>query len=221
MRQWICDMCGYAHYGKYAPSRCPKCGASGSMFFRKSKKHWEALSILFIIFILASICFALFSCSAPVTVDNSAVASVNLNRYMGKWYELARFDHSFEKEMTQCTATYTLLGDGKLEVTNRGMRNGEWKTSTGKGRLTEEPGVLRVSFFGPFYSDYRIMMLAPDYSYALVGGDSDNYLWILSRTPKLKKDTLDKIIQEAVNRGYNTSELLWVEQETRPSMQEQ
>lgn len=155
---------------------------------------------------------ALFSCSSPVTVDNSVVDKVDLNQYQGKWYEIARLDHCFEEGMTHCTATYTLLGDGKVEVKNRGKENGEWKEMEGKGKLTTEPGVLKVSFFGPFYSDYRIMMLAHDYSYALVGGDGDDYLWILSRTPKLKQDTIDKIVHEANVRGYNTTKLIWVEQ---------
>lgn len=167
---------------------------------------------LIYVFWVCTLLFAFFSCSSPVTVDNSTVKKVDLNRYVGKWYEIARFDHMFEKDMTHCTAYYTLVGDGKLEISNMGKKNGRWKTSEGKGRLTDEAGLFRVSFFGPFYSDYRIMMLAHDYSYALIGGDGDDYLWILSRTPKLKQDTINKIVHEANKRGYNTSELIWVDQ---------
>lgn len=105
-----------------------------------------------------------------------------------------------------------MQGDNTIKVTNRGMKEGKWKTSVGKAKLTEIPGVLRVSFFGPFYSDYRIMMLDSDYTYALVGGSSDDYLWILSRTPQLQKDASDKILQEARRRGYDVEKLIWVEQ---------
>lgn len=215
MKKWICEMCGYKHSGETAPARCPTCGASKSRFYQKRKQRSSVWCLLFCIFIFAMLVFALFcvfSCSSPLTVDNSAVSTVDLNRYMGKWYEIARFDHRFERDMTQCTATYTLLGDDKVEIENKGLKDGEWKISMGKGKLTETPGVFDVSFFGPFYSDYRIMMLASDYSYALVGGDSDDYLWILSRSPKLKQDTLDKIVAEAKARGYKTEDLIWVEQ---------
>ena len=98
-------------------------------------------------------------------------------------------------------------------VVNRGWKDGEWNTSEGKAKLTEKPGLLRVSFFGPFYSDYRIMMLAPDYSYSLVGGNGDNYLWILSRTPQLNPETRSDILREAQRRGYKTENLIWVDQE--------
>lgn len=84
--------------------------------------------------------------------------------------------------------------------------------SEGKAKTTKEPGVLRVSFFGPFYSDYRIMMLGEDYSYALVGGDDGDYLWILSRTPHLEQSVIDRIIEEANYRGYETNKLIWVDQ---------
>ena len=84
--------------------------------------------------------------------------------------------------------------------------------SEGKAKRTEDPGILRVSFFGPFYADYRVLMLAPDYSYALVGGSSGHYLWILSRTPKLSSDTRDHILTEARQRGYETEKLIWVQQ---------
>lgn len=211
MGKWICKVCGYTHQGNEAPEVCPQCGASKSQFYQESKNSGCGFHVLFIIVMIVVIIFSLFACSSPLTVDNSAVKTVDLTRYVGQWYEVARYDHMFERDMMQCTATYTLQDDGTIKVVNRGIKNGKWKTSEGKAKVTEAPGVLRVSFFGPFYSDYRIMMLDPDYSYALVGGDSDDYLWILSRTPQLQQETLDQIIYEAHRRGYKTTNLIWVQ----------
>lgn len=213
MSKWICKVCGYTHQGDEAPEICPQCGASKSRFYQEKMNDGCAFRMFFIIVMVAVILFSLFACSSKLNVDNSAVKALDLNQYLGEWYELARFDHSFERGMQQCTANYSLQDNGTIKVINRGRRDGKWKTSEGKVKVTSEPGVLRVSFFGPFYSDYRILMLAPDYSYAMVGGDGDDYLWILSRTPQLKPETLDQIIYEAHRRGYKTSNLIWVEQQ--------
>lgn len=214
MKKWYCNVCGYTHKGEEAPERCPQCGAQKSLFSLKKESNGYAFSILFIIMILAAIFFTFFACRSSVTVDNSAVSTVNLNKYLGQWYEVARFDHSFERDLVECTANYVPQEDGTIKVVNRGKKDGEWKTSVGKAKMTDDPGILRVSFFGPFYSDYRIMMLAPDYSYALIGGNGDNYLWILSRTPKLKEEAHIQIVKEAQRRGYNTDNLIWVEQKS-------
>lgn len=211
MEKWICTVCGYTHHGDKAPETCPKCGASKSQFHREGNGNWFLYAFICFIVIIA-IALSFYSCSSSSTVDNSSVNMIDLNRYLGKWYEVARYDHRFERGMKQCTAIYTMQGDRTIKVTNKGMKAGKWKTSVGKAKLTEIPGVLRVSFFGPFYSDYRIMMLDSEYTYALVGGSSDDYLWILSRTPQLQKDASDKILQEARRRGYDVEKLIWVEQ---------
>lgn len=179
----------------------------------------ESLGVIGIIAITAVVAGTVMACRTPVTVDNSPVKSLELKRFLGKWYEIARFDHRFERDMEHCVATYIMQEDGTIKVTNTGMKNGKWKTSTGKVKMTDVPGVLRVSFFGPFYSDYRILMLAPDYSYALIGGNSDNYLWILSRTPQLPADIRSQIVSEAQRRGYTTDNLIWVEQKEGNSME--
>lgn len=157
------------------------------------------------------LCFASGSCSGQ-KVDNSTVSALDLGRYLGDWYEIARFDHSFERGLTHAKANYALKPDGTIAVTNSGLLNDKRKESIGKAKITDTAGMLRVSFFGPFYSDYRVMMLADDYSYALVGSKSAKYLWILSRTPALPDDVLAKILSVAVERGYDTSKLIWVEQ---------
>lgn len=212
MKEWICNVCGYTHYGDEPPEICPTCGSPRKAFYLKEKSFWHISTITIVLIILLTLLFTLFSCKSPRTVDNSTVPELDLKRYLGKWYEIARFDHRFEKGLQHCTATYTLNNDGKITITNRGIKHGKWKTSVGKGRTTDEEGVLRVSFFWPFYSDYRIMMLAPDYSHVLVGGNGDDYLWILSRTPQLPENTRRQIVNEANRRGYATDNLIWVDQ---------
>ena len=212
MEKWICNVCGYTHHGDYPPERCPKCGAPSSSFYHKTRIRWGLIRLLLALMIIATLIVAIFSCSQPLTVDNSTINTLNIDRYAGKWYEIARLDHRFERGMEQCTAIYTIQPNGSLQIVNQGLKDGKWKVTEGKGKTTEAPGLLRVSFFGPFYSDYRVMMLAPDYSYALVGGGNNDMLWILSRTPTLKKATLDNITREARKRGYDTSKLIWVKQ---------
>ena len=143
-------------------------------------------------------------------VDHSTITSFDLDRYLGKWYEIARYDHSFERDLVGCTAEYTLRDDGKIKVLNSGhlkTLDGPYKESIGKAkaRRNGKPGQLEVSFFGPFYGDYDILELAPDYSYSVVGSSSPKYLWILSRTPQLSTATKDKILRNLRHRGYDGS----------------
>lgn len=145
-------------------------------------------------------------------VDNFTVKSVDLNRYLGYWYEIARFDHPFERGMEYAMAHYTLRDDGKIDVLNTGIKDGRAKDAKGIAKTTNLPGLLRVSFFGPFYGDYRIMLLDTNYQYVLVGGNNGNYLWILSRTPQLDEATKSLILAEADRRGYDTNKLIWVKQ---------
>lgn len=145
-----------------------------------------------------------------LTVDNSVVDSLDVNRYLGEWYEIARYDHRFERGMENTRAIYSLRDDGMIDVINTGVKDGERKESKGKAKLTDTPALLRVSFFGPFYSDYRVMMLDADYQYALIGSGSDDYLWILSRKPLLPDTVKQQVIKEAQRRGYDTSKLIWV-----------
>ena len=167
-------------------------------------------------FFLMALVVSLFgACDASSKVDNSTVKSVDLDRYLGSWYEIAKFDHSFERGLDYAMARYTLRDDGKIDVLNTGIKDGRAKDAKGIAKTTDVPGLLRVSFFGPFFSDYRIMMLDEDYQYVLVGGSTDKYLWILSRTPVLDDATKSLILAEADRRGYDTSKLIWVKQSTQ------
>ena len=154
--------------------------------------------------------FSLLAGCSKLTVDNSVVKDFDTERFLGNWYEIARFDHRFERGMEQTKAAYTLQKDGTIKVLNTGMKNGKPKQSEGRAKLTDTPALLRVSFFGPFYSDYRIMLLDKNYQYALIGGGSDNYLWILSRSSLLSDDVKTTILDEAKRRGSDISKLIWV-----------
>ena len=150
-------------------------------------------------------------------IDTRVVPDFNLSKYLGTWYEIARFDHGFERDMDNVTAEYVLRPDGKVDVINSGWRNGLFKVANGKAKQPDplkSPAHLMVSFFLFFYNDYNVLMLDDDYQVSLVGCTSPDYLWILSRTPYIEDDTLlDSIIKEAQSRGYDTSKLIWVNQD--------
>ncbi len=163
----------------------------------------------------AAVLAAGIGCSAQRgNIDYSTVSTLDINRYMGRWYEIARFDHRFERNLEECEATYKLLSEGKISVENTGINatTGERKTSYGKAHAGSKAGQLRVSFFWFFYSDYNILALDENYQWALVGSSSPDYLWILARTPQIPKTTLDAIVAIAQKRGYDTSKLIWVKQ---------
>lgn len=151
-------------------------------------------------------------------VDN---APLDLKKYMGTWYEIARYDHWFERSLTGVTAQYSLNEDGTVKVINSGYKDslyGKKKTAYGRAKIADEKcqRCLKVSFFLWFYSPYNILEIdEKDYSWVLVGSSSDKYLWILSRTPQLPKNTLDHILHLAQKRGYDTEKLIMVEQKTR------
>ncbi|MGL5015851.1 MAG: lipocalin family protein [Bacteroidales bacterium] len=143
--------------------------------------------------------------------------SFDLERYLGKWYEIARYDHSFERGLVGVTATYLMNDDGTIRVENRGYKGtlmGKQKLAVGKAKLAESklPGMLKVSFFLWFYSDYNILYLDPEYEYALIGSSTPKYFWILSRTPTINKETKDDLLRKAKALGYSTDELIWVPQ---------
>lgn len=147
------------------------------------------------------------------------VSQVDLQRYMGLWYEIARFDNGFEKGLVGVTARYSLRPDGRIRVENSGYRRsflGKRKTEIGKTKVPDpnSPGKLKVSFFWWFYVDYYILDLdAFNYNYALVGSNSRRFLWLLSRTPQMEPATQQMLLQQARDRGYDTSELVWVQQQ--------
>ena len=155
-------------------------------------------------------------CATKPVVDITPVKEVQLSRYLGSWHEIARFDHWFERDMSHTKAYYGTREDGRIRITNTGLKNGKTKTATAVAETTGTPGLLRVSFFRPFYGDYRILWLDGDYRHALVGGDDADYLWILAREPKISDTMRETLLAEAGRRGYDTSRLIWVKQEPAP-----
>ena len=160
--------------------------------------------------IVSSIAAALTGCAT--TSDIAAVRDFEPERYMGTWYEIARLPQYFERDMDEVRARYTLQSDGTIEVVNSGVRDGEPQSITGTAKLKSPKakpltGELRVSFFWPFYSDYRIIELDPDYTVAVVTAGSRDYLWVLSRKPEMPQTELDGIVSRMKTLGFEVDKL--------------
>lgn len=167
------------------------------------------LSILFILFVAKAF--------STMSIDPQPVDSFELDKYLGTWYEIARFPHRFEKNLIGVTATYSLRDDGKISVVNNGFKktfDGKFSSITGKAKPAGDVNIghLKVSFFLFFYADYKILVLDPEYEYALVGSNSPNFLWILCRTPEMPEDQYTYLVNEAKKRGYDIEKLIRVEQ---------
>jgi len=138
------------------------------------------------------------------------------DRYLGKWFEIARLDHSFERNLSNVSATYTRGENGEIRVKNRGFntKTGSWKEIDGHARFLagDAVGSLKVSFFGPFYGGYHILALdRQNYHYAMVAGPSRSYLWILSRHKTLDESIYTKLVSQADAWGFDTPKLIRVE----------
>ena len=151
-------------------------------------------------------------------IDKKVVKELDLQKYLGTWYELARYNHRFERGLVGVTANYSIREDGKIKVLNSGYKkslDGRFKQAEGKAYLPDpklEPGKLKVSFFWNFYGDYFVLDLDENYQWAIVGSSSDKYLWILSRTPQLNQDLYNELMDKIRLRGYDVSQLIKVEQ---------
>lgn len=139
-----------------------------------------------------------------------------LPRYLGKWYEIARLDHSFERGLSKVTAEYSLRDDGGVRVINRGYSSakGEWEQAEGKAYFVGDPdlGHLKVSFFGPFYGSYVIFELDDDYRYSMISGPDRSYLWLLSRTPEVDDALKQRFVKKARALGFDADALIFVDQ---------
>lgn len=145
-----------------------------------------------------------------------AVRGFELDRYLGTWFEIARLDHSFERGLSDVTATYSLRDDGGVRVVNRGYSEDDeaWDEAVGKAYFVEDADVgrLKVSFFGPFYGGYNVLALDREgYRYALVAGPNRDYLWLLARDPDLADATREALVGEAGRLGFPVDDLIYVE----------
>ena len=164
---------------------------------------------------IVAACLALAGCvSRPDQV--TPVTPFKSELYLGKWYEIARLDHRFERGLSQVTAEYSMRPDGGIKVINRGFdaANSAWKQSEGKAYFVgaSDTAYLKVSFFGPFYGSYIVFDLDPAYRVAMVSGPDTSYLWILARTPAIDAAVKARLVAKAKSLGYATEKLIWVEQ---------
>jgi apolipoprotein D and lipocalin family protein len=165
------------------------------------------ISVVLILFLIGCV-------GIPENVE--PVDNFRIEKYLGKWYEIARLDHSFERGLTRVTANYSLRDDGGVRVLNRGYSEKEktWKEAEGKAYFVQgtDLGYLKVSFFGPFYASYIVFELDHEnYQYSLVCGPDKSYLWILARNPEIKKELKDILITKAAKLGFDTSKLIFVD----------
>jgi lipocalin len=151
-------------------------------------------------------------------LKEKTIKNVDLSRYAGHWYEIARLPNSFEKGLIGVTAKYTLKNNGKIEVLNQGYLKsfeGKLKSARGRARIPDpqNTGRLKVSFFLFFGADYLIFDLdTENYQYALVGSNSYKYLWILSRSPQMDESVYQRLVEKAKQLGFNTNRLIKVPQ---------
>ncbi len=163
--------------------------------------------ILILFVLLATGCVSIPDNITPVT-------SFQIERYLGKWYEIARLDHRFERGLTQISAEYSMRHDGGLKVLNRGYSNEkqEWSEAEGRGYFVQSPNeaYLKVSFFGPFFGSYIVFELdTVNYQYALISGPDKSYFWLLARTPTIDDNLKKKLIAKAAALGFDTTKLIF------------
>lgn len=169
--------------------------------------------------LLLVICIFLLSGCLGMPKLVQPVNDFELNKYLGKWYEIARLDHSFERGLSQVSAEYSLKEDGGVMVINRGFSaaKNEWKEAEGKAYFVngDSEGYLKVSFFGPFYGSYVVFELDHEnYQYAFISGPDTDYLWLLAKTPTVPPEVLQKFVEMSKARGFDTDSLIYVQQES-------
>jgi apolipoprotein D and lipocalin family protein len=158
----------------------------------------------------------LFLAGCKSTSNLEVVENFDIDRYTGVWYEAARLPHRFEKGMSSVSATYSRNDDGTIKVMNRGFKDSsqQWENIEGVAKFKgkRDRGWLKVSFFKPFYASYKIIHLDADYTQAIVTGPTYGYLWILVRDPNLPKAQLEELVTKVRNFGFDTGELIMVDQ---------
>jgi len=186
--------------------------------------HQRLMRTLCVVLAATTLGLTMTGCSTAPPEGLTSVTPFDVNRYLGKWYEIARLDHSFERGLTDVSATYSLKPDGSLEVINRGFNanKNEWKSATGRALFTgsQNQGSLKVSFFGPFYGGYHVLALdQTGYKWALVAGPDRDYLWILARDKVLNPSVRAQLVSQAKKMGFATDKLIWVEHTRKDPLQ--
>ena len=167
--------------------------------------------------LLVSVSALLLSACVQVPENVEPVTGFDAERYLGTWYEIARLDHRFERNMEQVTATYSWREDGGVRVLNRGFdtEKAEWEDAEGRAYFVEDKatGFLKVSFFGPFFGSYIVFGLDDDYQHAFISGPDTSYLWLLSREPRVDDGVKQEFLAQAAAAGFPVEDLIWVSQE--------
>jgi len=160
-----------------------------------------------------------FSGCSTIPGGATAVKPFDKEKYLGKWYEIARMDFKFERNLNNTTANYSVNENGSIKVENRGYnyKTMKWKEAVGKAKFVKDQNVamLKVSFFGPFWAGYNVVAIDKNYKYALIAGNNLSYLWILSRETTIPEDIKQNYLTIAENLGFKTSELIWVEHDQK------
>jgi apolipoprotein D and lipocalin family protein len=161
----------------------------------------------------------LFGSCSTIPEGVVAIQPFNKEKYLGKWFEIARLDFRFERNLNKTTAQYSIKGDGTIKVVNRGYNyeKKKWEEATGIAKFVRgsDVAMLKVSFFRPFYAGYNVVAIDNDYKYALVCGNKLSYLWILSRETTIPEDVKQNYIAIATKLGFNTSALIWVQHDNK------
>lgn len=187
--------------------------------FLQSLKNLKPMTISLLKNSLMLVCGALLlaGCSTSPPPGIVPVNHFEIQKYLGRWYEIARLDHSFERGMSNVSATYALQTDGSVSVLNQGYldADGKWKQALGRALFNGPSDVasLKVSFFGPFYGGYHVIKLDPGYRWALVAGNDSSYLWILARDRQLPAEVVAALLTQARQAGFDTTKLIWVKQD--------
>lgn len=184
------------------------------MFMKKANKNFLIGGAL-----LSVAALVMLNSCKTIPKGVKAVEPFSADKYLGKWYEVARMNYKFEKNLNNVTAEYSFREDGKIKVLNKGynFKKEKWQQTTGKAKFVDDKtiGKLKVSFFGPFYAGYNVIAIDEDYKYALVAGKDLSYLWLLSRDITMPENIKEAYLQKAKELGFNISELVWVEHDKK------
>lgn len=171
---------------------------------------------LFCLKIILPVLSLLVLASCKSTAKLAVVSEFDADRYLGVWYEVARYPHGFEKGLSSVSAEYSRNDDGTIKVLNRGFdgKKQAWENIEGVAKMEGAPdrGWLKVSFFKPFYASYKIVHLDEHYTKAIVTGPTYGYFWILVRDPAIPKEELDELVAKACNLGFEPGKMILVDQ---------
>lgn len=170
---------------------------------------------LFKVFVLFLFAFLISACSSK-NPPLATVEKVELNKYLGTWYEIARYEHYFEKDCKNVTANYSMFDEQTIKVVNKctNINTNEKKEATARAYAVDDTNSkLKVSFFRPFYGDYWVLVLDKNYEYVVVGTPSREYLWILARTSKIDEKLKNELLEKIKTLGFDTQKLIWTIQE--------